>query len=113
MAKALTPIERFIADIPPDRRRAFDARQLQRGLTRVTVTVPVEHVEDLKTFGRLLRNSDPEVMAMYRRWLEEYLADTYRDFDAWEAAEAAEAGGRMGVPSESEGAPSAPRKVAS
>lgn len=87
MAKRLTPMERFIAEIPSDRRRAYDARQQKRGLVRVTVTVPIEHTESLKTFGRLLRNSDPAVIAMYRVWLEEYLGDTYRDFDEWEAAE--------------------------
>ena len=77
----LTPIERFISDIPADRRRAYDARQLDAGFKRVTVTVPTKHVDDLKTFARLLRNSPPEVMDMYRVWLHEYLGDVYADWD--------------------------------
>lgn len=83
MAKRQTPIERFIAEIPSDRRRAYDARQLKAGLTRVTVSVPIERAGDLKTFARFLRNSDPEVLANWRQNLEEYLADTYRHFDEW------------------------------
>lgn len=82
MAK-LTPIERFLSDIPADPRRAFDARQLQKGLKRVTVTVPVDHIEDLKNFARLLRNSDAETLAMYRTWLHEFLRDFYIGFDEW------------------------------
>lgn len=85
VAKRPTPIERFIADIPSDRRRAYDARQAKAGLVRVTVTVPFEHAESLKTFARLLRNSDPSVISMYRTWLEEYLRDTYADWDEAEA----------------------------
>lgn len=81
----LTPIERFIREIPADRRRAHEARQRLRGLTRVTVTVPASHAEDLKTFAKLLRNESDEVLAMYRTWLAEFLADHYRDFDAWVA----------------------------
>lgn len=81
MAK-LTPIERFISEIPEDRRRAFDQRQLLRGVSRVTVSVPTEHVEALKTFARFLRNSKPEHLAQWREDFQDYLADTYADFDA-------------------------------
>lgn len=80
MAK-LTPIERFISEIPADPRRAFDVRQRQRGLHRVTVTVPVDHIDDLKTFARFLRNTHPDELAEWRRQFHDYLADTYSDFD--------------------------------
>lgn len=84
MAK-LTPIERFISDIPADRRRAFDARQLDAGITRVTVSVPVQHVDDLKMIARFFRNSSPETVEMYRTMFSEYLADVHRDWDEAEA----------------------------
>ena len=85
MAK-LTPIERFIADIPPDRRRAFDARQADAGLRRVTVTVPVEYVEALKIVARFMRNGSatmgPEGML---EWIEEAVRADYEAFDEWVA----------------------------
>lgn len=84
MAK-LTPIERFISDIPADRRRAFDARQFDAGITRVTVSVPLKYVDDLKTIARFFRNSSPETVEMYRVMVSEYLADLYRDWDQAEA----------------------------
>jgi len=77
----LTPIERFIADIPADRRRAYDARQAQRGLKRVTVTVPAEHEEALKLFARFLRNTAPDELAEWRRQFHDYLGDSYGEFD--------------------------------
>jgi hypothetical protein len=81
MAKALTPIERFISEIPADRRRAFDARQFYAGLKRVTVTVPEKHFEDLKTFARFLRNETPDTIAMYRATMEDVLRDCQADWD--------------------------------
>ena len=82
MSKRMTPIERFIAEIPADRRRAYDARQAKQGLVRVTVTVPLTHVESLKTFARLLRNSSMEELAQFRREFEDYLGDSYAAMDA-------------------------------
>lgn len=81
MAKRLTPIERFISEIPPDPRRAYDARQRAQGLHRVNVTVPVEHIETLKTFARFLRNTEPWILAQYKDQFSEYLADSFEDFD--------------------------------
>jgi hypothetical protein len=77
----LTPIERFISEIPADRRRAFDARQFDAGLKRVTVTVPEKHAEDLKTFARFLRNETPDTIAMYRAMMEDVLRDCQADWD--------------------------------
>ena len=57
----------------------------------MTVTVPVEQAETLKTFARLLRNSDPAAIRSLRTQFEEYLADSYRDFDEWCAANPEEA----------------------
>lgn len=88
MAK-LTPIERFILEIPSDRRRAFDQRQLENGLKRVTVTVPVDEVENLKLFARMLRNLEPWILAQYKDQFSQYLSDSFDDFD--EAVERGEA----------------------
>jgi hypothetical protein len=81
MAKALTPIERFISEIPVDRRRAFDARQSDAGFKRVTVTVPEKHADDLKTFARFLRNETAETISMYRSTMEDVLRDCQADWD--------------------------------
>lgn len=81
MVKRLTPIERFISDIPSDRRRAYDARMLQRGFTRVTVTVPSEYVDALKAFSRVLRNHHPDDVEHFKKDFSDYLADTYRAYD--------------------------------
>ena len=80
MAK-LTPIERFLSEIPSDYRRAFDARQLQKGLKRVTVTVPIERIDDLKNFARFLRNSDPGSIDMFRDIMSDVLRGCYADWD--------------------------------
>jgi hypothetical protein len=77
----LTPIERFISEIPSDRRRAFDARQSDAGLKRVTVTVPEKHADDLKTFARFLRNETAETISMYRSTMEDVLRDCQADWD--------------------------------
>lgn len=81
MVAKLTPIERFISDIPADRRRAYDARQLDRGFKRVTVTVPLDYVDALKTFARFLRNTPPEAVEMYRNIMEDVLRDSQADWD--------------------------------
>lgn len=81
MAK-LTPIERFISEIPEDRRRAFDQRQLEKGLKRVSVTVPVDELDTLKTFARMLRNMEPWILEQWKADFSQYLSDTYEDFDA-------------------------------
>ena len=81
MVKRLTPIERFISEIPTDRRRAYDARQADAGLKRVTVTVPVEHVDTLKTISRFFRNSPAEDVDYVRRALEDTLRCDYEAMD--------------------------------
>ncbi len=80
MAK-MTPMERFIAEIPSDRRRAFDLRQSQAGLKRVNVTVPEKHVDNLKLVARFLRNMDDEDVDYVLRTLEEGLRCDYEMMD--------------------------------
>lgn len=77
----LTPIERFIAEIPSDRRRAYDLRQEQAGFKRVNVTVPEKHVETLKLIARFLRNMDDDDVDYVRRMLEDGLACDYEAMD--------------------------------
>ena len=86
--KRLTPIERFISEIPSDPRRAFDARQRQAGYTRVTVTVPTGHIETIKTIARFLRNGTvgPNTVESVMEWLEGGLRAEYEAFDDWVAA---------------------------
>lgn len=81
MTKRPTPTERFVAEIPADRRRAYDARMLDRGLKRVSVTVPAEHLDSLKTFARFLRNSPSDFIELCRADFDQYLADCYRAYD--------------------------------
>lgn len=48
MAKRPTPIERAIAGEPTDRQKRYEKRLQERGIVRVTVMVPREHVAEIK-----------------------------------------------------------------
>jgi len=82
----LTPIERFIAEIPSDRRRAYDLRQEQAGFKRVNVTVPEQHAEAIKLIARWLRNATPGEIETMREGIEESLRADFEMFDEWVAA---------------------------
>jgi hypothetical protein len=54
-----TPLEKAI-DAITDRRRRHDARQRAEGMTRVTLAVPADRVDDVKRYAARLRRQSQE-----------------------------------------------------
>lgn len=68
----LTPIERAIAGQSPNRRKRWEDRMAQRGFRRMTIYAREAQVPVVEALRLVLRDMDPEDLALHQRMLSEY-----------------------------------------